>query len=189
MAADGTGGSVYSWEGGNWSAPQLVDQIQGDDDGFTSMSCPTTTFCAAGAQLGYVYMYSEGLWSPGVHIDSSSSGGLAVSCTKADYCFAADGNGSVYTYAVGRWTHTSTITREKTFGLSTLSCPSKSFCVAGGISGKAAVVFTLSDGRWSKAHVLKLDVDNDDALGLAVSCSSAKFCMAADSSGYSYLLH
>lgn len=78
MAADGNGGGAYSWNDGYWPTAQVVDQIQGDQDGFTSMSCPTTSFCAAGAQLGYIYIYSNGLWDPGVQIDSSSPAGLGL---------------------------------------------------------------------------------------------------------------
>src|SRR5271155_5046028 len=41
-----TGGNAYFWDGSQWSTPQAIS----DQVAFSSVSCPTTRFCAAGGQ-------------------------------------------------------------------------------------------------------------------------------------------
>jgi hypothetical protein len=185
MAADGTGGEVYSWQDGSWAAAQQVAGTS-DSDAFSSMSCPTQSFCAAGAQGGIAFTYANEVWGSGTTLDPGEHSYLDISCPAPGRCVAASGDRKIFTFAGGRWQSNGTL--ASTGDVVSLSCPTIAFCAAGLISGKAAEVVTFSGGRWTSPVVLAKDVDNEDSYGMSLSCASSRSCMAAATNGKSYVL-
>jgi hypothetical protein len=88
---------------GVWSAPTNIDR----GEYFTSLSCPSATFCAAvgGSE---VLTYNGTSWSAPTNIDDGGYIGHWVSCSSATFCVAIsyDGPGVSYarTYNGKSWT-------------------------------------------------------------------------------------
>jgi hypothetical protein len=53
-----------------WSNGQLIDS---DASGLSSISCTSSSFCVAVADLGYEFTYSDRSWSGGQQIDAIES--------------------------------------------------------------------------------------------------------------------
>ena len=136
-----------------------------------SVSCPSTTFCAAVDNVGNVLTYNGTAWSapdsidPGVRLNG-------VSCYSAAFCMAVGDSGDALSYN-GTWSFASDI--DGSFGLTSISCPSATFCVA--VDGNSQA-FTYSASTWSSATFLS------GSSGLSsVSCPSVSFCAAVDNVG------
>ena len=63
----------------------------------TSVSCPTTSFCAAVDLKGNALTYHSGTWSPPENVTGPCLS--SVSCTTATFCIAVDGGGNALTYS------------------------------------------------------------------------------------------
>jgi hypothetical protein len=63
--------------------------------------------------------------------------------------------------------------------MTTISCGSTTFCVAGGASDNVRFLVTYNGKRWSKP----LNADPEGTGFDSISCASAKFCMAVDTEG------
>jgi hypothetical protein len=120
---------IYS--GGSWSAPQTID---GSGDQFTSVSCPSPSFCVAVDEKGDALTYNGHSWSAPVHVASAAQPTEleAVSCASPSFCAAVgqtnDERGDGLTYNGRSWSAPTTIDPDS--GLHSVSCPSTSFCVA-----------------------------------------------------------
>jgi serine/threonine protein kinase len=160
--------AVASWSGGQQIATAA---------GLVSVSCATTAFCAAVDSGGSVYTYSGGSWSKPRPL---SSGPLAwVSCPTADSCVAAsDGGDTVYAYSGGSWSSPSHLIGDdgKQAHLTSVSCPTPSFCMATG--GRDA--YAYSGSSWSQGVLLQ---DGSSSKFTSISCPSTAFCAAVDSGG------
>lgn len=93
-------GQIAAYNGTQWSAPVPVDP----GNYVASLSCPSTTFCAAvdgllpagfsgGNDSGDVFLYNGTSWSPARNIDGT---GIlqSISCPSRNFCLAVDQGGS-----------------------------------------------------------------------------------------------
>lgn len=156
-----------------WSPAALVD------DPFLagSISCASSSFCAAVDRNGNAYTYDGQAWSSARSIDPPtyvSGGGWAglgaVSCASPTFCVAVDSLGKATTYDGVSW---STPAMVDSVGLGSVSCASASFCVAAGSNTVA-----IYDGSaWRQPESIS------NAEVSSVSCVSSSFCMAVDWDG------
>jgi hypothetical protein len=160
-------GYAFERTAGTWTSGTLMDQSTG---GLQSISCPTTTFCAATDEAGNVLTYNGTVWSAPRTIEVRAVFAV-VSCSSAHFCAAvgsqpnpADtGNmGAIATFDGTSWT-----LRPTDQPLHSLSCASDGSCVALGWSDDYV---TEADGTWSA------DLAGPNNLGAAVSCVSQSFC-------------
>ena len=157
-----------------WSGGQQIATT----DALVSVSCSSTAFCAAVDAGGSVYAYSGGSWSKPRQI---STGPLSwVSCPADGSCVATGTGSTLYTYSGGTWTSPSPLVGDdgKSAHLTSVSCPTASFCVATG--GRDA--YTYSGNTWSQGVLL----EHGSSKFTAISCSSTAFCTAVDSGGSAY---
>jgi hypothetical protein len=90
---------AFTYDDGVWSAPTAIPRAP-DRGGFDvgSISCSSSSFCAAGALFeGAGAIYEGGSWTPWTELVSNTS--TLVSCPSASFCAAVDGAGQVFTYA------------------------------------------------------------------------------------------
>lgn len=124
LAVD-SGGNVYTYSGGRWSAPKQLA-----DGPLTSISCATTSFCAATGPYGRGYIDNGGSWSAPTQLidaDGNPADLRSVSCPAAGLCLAA-GKWDAYTYSAGQWARGHQIQKVSTF--TSISCPGATFCMA-----------------------------------------------------------
>jgi hypothetical protein len=154
----------------SWGAPSTIDPNTG---GLSSVSCPTTTFCAAVDSSGNALTFNGATWTKPTRLDTTGYAGnlTAVSCAPSSFCAAVDNSGNVETYNGTSW---STPVNVDINGLTSVSCPSASFCVAVDGVGKALTY----NGSWSAPT----NIDSGNGL-TSVSCPSASFCVAVDGVG------
>ena len=137
----------------------------------TSVSCPSSGFCAAVDAAGFAYIYKRGAWSAGQKIASGTSRLNSVSCPTALFCIAVAGStngtgGSTYLYSQGRWSSGKHFTTDG-YGESSVSCPAVSRCVVVGWGG----VHRYSNGVWSSQASFAGTVTS-------LTCTSIVFCVA-----------
>ncbi len=150
-----------------WSAPRTIDQ----GNSLASVSCPTTSFCAAVDSAGNLLTDTGGVWSTPQSIDGSTAL-VSIACTSASFCVADDTQGAILVEENGRWT----ISDSTNNTLGQVSCVSSSFCVADGYDGSGGNVFTWNGTSWSAPSL----VDPGYKLH-SISCTSATFCVAGAS--------
>jgi IPT/TIG domain/Divergent InlB B-repeat domain len=160
-----------------WSAPTMVDpSFLGDDLG-SSVSCPSSSFCAAVDNHGDAVTYNGTSWS-----SIASIAGLQplvdVSCTSSAFCVAVSGeSGSgedeALVYNGTSWTPYSNI--DFPGGLASVSCASSTFCVAVDSSGNA---LTYNGASWREP----VSIDSGKRID-SISCPTGSFCVAVDESG------
>jgi hypothetical protein len=112
---------------------------------------------------------SELSWSAAQKIDSTTSPyaypSLRVSCATASFCAAVDANDNAMLYNGSSWTAPASVKGSVPIRLDAVSCPSSSFCLAGG-----GEFLTYNGSSWSKPAHLELAL-------VSVSCPSASFCV------------
>jgi hypothetical protein len=177
--------------------------IQSEAPSIGSVSCPSAAYCVAVEVSGdngstpYALTWSGGSWTitslpvPG---NSDASGFLtvqSVSCPTTSFCVAVGDyettgqqeGGLLLTRSGGAWKATEAPPVPQAdygLGLYSVSCPSASFCVAG---GNGAFV-TLSGGSWtttwatSPANVVPGDSAETSSQVDAVSCPTTSYCAA-----------
>jgi hypothetical protein len=90
---------AFTYDDGVWSAPTAIPRAP-DRGGFDvgSISCSSSSFCAAGALFeGAGAIYEGGSWAPWTELVSNTS--TLVSCPSASFCAAVDAAGQAFTYA------------------------------------------------------------------------------------------
>ncbi len=137
----------------------------------TSVSCPTSRFCAAVDAAGFAYIYERGAWSSARKIAGATSILNSVSCPTASFCMAVAGStgaagGSTYLYSHGRWSIGQRFTRDG-YGESSVSCPAVSRCVVVGWGSD----HHYSNGVWSSQVSFAGPVTS-------LTCTSVAFCIA-----------
>jgi hypothetical protein len=164
------GADVRIFNGHKWSAE--VNLNAGTYIGITSISCATTTFCAAVTVGGEANTYNGHRWSPGVEIDSAagtaaqSLGLIDVSCPNKNFCAALDQAGNVYMLKNGRWTTGSPVFYGQV--MTSITCTSATFCMT---ISQVGFDYEYSGHSWTTGHVVE-----PDRLSF-VSCASSTFCM------------
>jgi RHS repeat-associated protein len=134
-----------------------------------SISCPTTTFCAAGDNAGDVLTYNGTSWTTH-HIDGTNTI-EGISCPTTTFCVAVDSDGNASVYTGTTWPTPSSI--DGTTGMWSVSCTSSSFCAAIDNSGNVIVY----SGTWATPKSV------DSHMLDRISCASALVCAAVDSNG------
>ncbi len=187
ISYDGPGVSyARSYNGKSWTTPTNIGGFGGGTGTIDSASCSSPTFCAAvGTAYGeygathYALTYNGTSWSAPTQIDNSDSGGHfdSLSCPSATFCAAVSDTGYALTYNGASWSGGTKVAPNPPGtcsiscayeGLTSVSCPSATFCAAVDYDGDA---LTYNGTSWSAPTHIGGDEDG-------VSCPSATFCVA-----------
>lgn len=155
-----------TWRNGKLAQRQVIPATSNGT--FTTVSCASTAFCAAGTNTGHLYTWRSGTWRPAAAVFPGYVAGL--SCASASYCVAVSAD------AASVWLGQSWSTPVK-LGISdadSVSCPSAGWCQVTGAGGE---VLPFTAGTPGPAHQL------GTANMTAVSCTSASFCVTAAYTG------
>jgi hypothetical protein len=166
----------------------LSSQLSPDTDEIASISCVAgTTFCGIADDSGGAYTLSGQTLSSRTQVATTSvntpNGFNTISCPSQTFCMAIDELGNTFKYSSGAW---SSITpRLGALGQTTsslqVSCTSDAFCVAAlPGAGSAEDYYVWNGTSWGSAHVL----ESTGAAITALSCTSASFCVATDTSDF-----
>ena len=190
-AAVDNGSNAFTFNGTSWSPATVIDP--GNELG--TVSCPSTSFCAAVDYGPNVVTFNGTSWSkptaidPGTHLQ-------AVSCASATFCVAIDRKGNALTFNGSTW---SAPVNADPNGLSMgeggiswpmVSCPVSDFCAA--VDGNTGNVVTFDGGGWTAPVSIDSKAANSDrepvlVFLMSVSCLSAVFCVAGDSTGDAFV--
>ncbi len=142
IAVDNDGGFL-EWNGMVWTPPVVFDTYQVvNKTALESVSCPTPSFCAAGDVLGNALTFDGVAWTSPTPIDPDTESIDAVSCASATFCVAGIAStggtysGYVSYYDGTTWSAPAPVDtagpgNSSPGNLSTISCPSITFCAAG----------------------------------------------------------
>jgi len=142
-------------------------------------------------QSGYAARYDGTTWSRPAALPSADGGEPdSVSCPTARFCLAVDARDSAtLVYKNSRWSSGGTIPDRQT-GMASVSCPASDFCAA--VDGQGGNVVTFDGTTWTTP----VTVDTKAAHSLngpvliflmSVSCPSATFCVAGDTTGDAFV--
>ena len=163
VAVDGTG-SVFTFNGTNWSAAAPVD----GQTPIVALSCgPSSSLCVAIDGSGNAITFNGTSWSAPLVI--GRSGLDSVSCASSSFCIAVDGSGNEISFDGTGWSAPAPVAKA---ALAAVSCASSSFCLA--VTSKSDLL-TLGtvDGfpqALVKLHTSKATVHRDRFLYLSLSC-------------------
>ncbi len=152
-ASDANALNLLTFNGASW---KIVTEKK--FTGFPwALSCPTSSFCVLGqgvpyAAKGSVLVYNGTKWTGPDLANYKPAGLMAVSCASASFCVAGStgvlepsspskakpkkSSGSIYYYDGGKWSAPTALDPD---GIVSISCPSRSFCVALDGSGRALI--------------------------------------------------
>jgi hypothetical protein len=188
LAADNNG-SVWRYDGSNWtSAPSPVAPHSSSWQGVVSVACTSPTFCVAAASSstaggGGLALFDGSTWTAPQSVGGDSSFST-VGCSSPTFCVAVDSpdhgpdntaffNGTSWTLQTG--------VLPNAYG--PLTCGlSANFCAVNDEYGPVNYLGYVDffDGKaWTSSSVDS--IQNDPVV--AVSCTSATFCAAADANG------
>ncbi len=171
-ASIGATGPIKDYSNGTWSS------VITSASGFSTVSCVSSSFCAAADYSGLAYVFNGTRWTNGTEVDANKYGIVALSCATPSFCVGVDHYGDAYQFNGRRWSGPRTI--DPIAGLDTVSCPTVDFCLAGDIDGHVVI---YHDGTWSPPYTIDTNHDN----GLMVSCGSASLCVAVDDGGKAFV--
>jgi hypothetical protein len=131
-------GRAMMYDGSTWSAPEVIDSTP--ISFMTAVSCPSSTFCAAVDSAGNIIGYNGATWAAPVSINGGAEL-TSVSCTSSTFCVSVDNDtyaNGVYVGGSGEIIQTpgaaaGTVLPIDTndSDLTSVSCATTSFCVAG----------------------------------------------------------
>ena len=196
VAVDADDSAVFLFNGRTWRpAPSINDPAPSTRTGMASVSCSSPTFCAA-VDYGPDAVTFNGT-SGGKPAAIDPGGYLqAVSCASARFCVAIDRRGNAFTFNGSTWSRP---VNADPNGLSmgeggiswpVVSCPASNFCSA--VDGAGGNVVTFNGSTWSAP----VTVDSQAAKSasepvlkflMSVSCPSARFCAAGNSTGDAFI--
>lgn len=161
------GGVSTSAASSGWSASSYFSA----PGGFDSISCLSSTFCAATGIKGQAVTYNGTSWS-GVIFNNLNLG--SVSCGSTSFCLV-DSYATKVIYNGTSWTGYVDVNANYT-----ASCLSSTYCI--GISGNAWGIF--SNGSWALQTNSNHQTQIIDTGNLQnISCASVSFCAADDTLG------
>ena len=147
----------------------------------SSVSCPSTGFCAAVDDTGEAFTWNGTTWSTGEDIDSTAGSNMndqlaSVSCASSSFCVAGDDLGDVYTFNGSTWSAADQLnpSDSSTSVSFSVSCPTTTFCMA--VDGNANY-YVYNGSSWSQPQVINSSSLNPTTIG-EVSCANATFCEA-----------
>jgi hypothetical protein len=148
---------------------------------FSSVSCPTTAFCAAVDDTGAVFTWNGKAWSKGTAIDATATTNMSdqlasVSCASSSFCVAGDDLANAYTFNGSTWSaadqlNSSNSSPSVSFSV---SCPTTTYCMA--VDGNVNY-YVYNGTSWSQPQVINSDSLNPTTIG-EVSCATPSFCEA-----------
>ncbi len=167
-----------------WTKPVAVDERGG---GLTAISCPSKALCVAVDAKGNVVTSthptrrSAAAWrSTGARVGQSG-----IECASVSLCVAYHGQtlftSTDATGAAAAWPGANL---DRSGRLTSVACPSSTFCVAGDDSGDILTTSEPGGGAsaWLSAAVDPAAHDGQGSI-YAVSCPSTHFCAAVDDQG------
>lgn len=195
------GASIATWNGVTWrdqalpAAPNRGENIQ-----WGPVACASSTFCVAGGSyFGRWSSYAEAevaTWNGRKWRDYELAAKLnvfnadtdSVACVSPSFCVAAGNytsqtNSPTYSGAFvatwnGRaWRDHALTGGPGNLGVTSVSCASATFCVAG--DGGGAYVWTWNGTHWIGHNFASLNKYGNNGID-SVSCVSAVFCLAGD---------
>jgi hypothetical protein len=195
-------GRAARYDGSAWSTPATIDPGQK----LSAISCASPTFCVAVDGAGHALTYNGSVWAAPLTVDPG--GALtSISCPTTSYCLAVDDLGNAVTWSGSAWSRPTSITTPGgSWHLGPVSCPTAGFCAVAyaypdgeeclepGPSGfsddgsPGADGMLVSDGgQWGQPQLLtQTQCQYHEGVELpfvtSVSCASASFCLALDSS-------
>jgi hypothetical protein len=136
--------SVSHFDGSTWSTPTKIAPSGVDDSDTVTVSCPTTTFCAAHDQENNVYTLGGGSWSERTHLGGRVHGDIrGLSCASSTSCTVSFGQykdvGKVARWNGSTWKTSQALPAGYTGFPQTLSCPTNSVCYLTDLNGTAWV--------------------------------------------------
>jgi hypothetical protein len=177
--------NVMVYNGSTWSAPQSVDPQNGAS--FFSVSCPTTSFCLAVDGNSNFTAYNGTTWSSAQPVDPNSndltSELTSVSCASATFCVASDGADDSITYNGTAWGQPQTMNTPggQQPVVPYIGCATTTLCLGvGSINDTSEYLVTYNGSNWSSPVPAQSSPDEY----IAVSCSSAPFCMVLEAGGH-----
>ncbi len=147
----------------------------------SSVSCPSTGFCAAVDDTGEAFTSNGATWSQGDDIDSTAGSNMndqlaSVSCASSSFCVAGDDLDDVYTFNGSTWSAADQLNpSDSSASVSfSVSCPTTSFCMA--VDGNDNY-YVYNGSSWSQPQVINSSALNPTTIG-EVSCANPTFCEA-----------
>jgi hypothetical protein len=144
VGVDATGSAFYYT--GDWQPASSINSSASPTTKYrNAVACSTNTSCVAAQNPGQIALYDGTQWSLPVDIDAANYI-AAISCPSAGFCAAVDGllpagfgtgteSGQVFLYNGLTWSAARNI--DGAGILQSISCPTKSFCVAVDQGGNA----------------------------------------------------
>jgi hypothetical protein len=192
MAVD-TAGDAFVFNGHRWSAPVHFDSTpsNGDTSGPSSVSCSSPTSCMVVDGDGYALRWNGSAWVTPVDVTPPLL--HAVSCSAENWCLAMDSNSYASTWNGRTWTGPRFVDPESMavsqkasttpvswgqgdFGLLSVSCASRTFCVAIDDAGYAV---SFNGTSWSPPVSIGPGLENQDM----VACAAPELCVATSNGG------
>jgi hypothetical protein len=168
--------------GGDNSGVQVINVKVDGSVRLNVVSCPTPTWCAAGAADGKVVVYNTGTWSKPKRVFPVGDSVDGISCPTTTFCMAVSYLGGYSTLSKGAWSAPATLGGQIGLGV---SCSTSTFCMVETDAWGNLEVW--QKGSWSASF----DGFDDAHGGLGqtsgpVSCvpGSTKSCMYADNVDY-----
>jgi hypothetical protein len=195
VAVDVAGNVVSSTDPAGLASAWRVARV--DSDALKAVSCPSASLCVVVDGAGHALTSTDPAGGPGAWVAATVDGHplLTLSCASATLCVAGDDSGNVVSSAdpaggAGAWSlaHVDTAIAQCTnpsgtypcqSWLSSISCLSQSFCVAGDVNGSA--VMTSSDPNGG-ASAWTFTPDGANA-PLALSCPTVSLCVGGGTGG------
>jgi hypothetical protein len=178
---------------GHWSKRHPM-AIGYNEQWGSGLSCVGSHFCmrVGAAETGTyetptgVYsIYNGTSWSAEAPIRGLVANETSVSCGNPTLCVAYDTGGSPDVAIFNGRTWSKVRSLGRTVLPVSASCAGPSFCMVIDATGQA---FTYWNRTWSAPQTTD-QVDGTSVTMVAVTCTSAWYCLAADSAGYTVRLH
>jgi hypothetical protein len=185
VGSGGAAGGAVTYNGTSWTASI---NIGGAGLRLDSVSCPSATFCAAvgnnGSYGGYAVTYNGTSWSAPTHSGPDNNGNSHVSCSSAKFCaaaFYAFAGSYVQTYNGTSWAAPTKVGAREVLPLSSVSCPSATFCVVVGNNGSGGGYALTYNGTSWVGRTVDTGYTGEFRGLNSVSCPSTSFCEAVSS--------
>ena len=166
VAVEKDDGGVWMFDGTDWTEDEDVTP-----DGSDAVTCSSPSWCVLSDYRTEIQTYDGTGWSRPLTIDHVGFV-RGLSCSSSTFCMAVDDHGAGIVYDGSSWTRANT--RE--LWLQSVSCPTDGHCEASSLY--IGDVLSYRDG-WGASTFLESRAGQP----AAVSCASARFCMAVDTYG------
>ncbi len=184
IEAGTVGWSTTPATGSSWKYESLGSNT------LNSISCPTSTFCAAVDNAGNLVTSTNPTGGASAWSKADIDGTTAlkgISCPTSSFCAAVDSTGNLLTSTnptggASAWSKTNI---DATNTLNSISCATSAFCAAVDSTGHALTSTSPTGGAsaWTSTTA------DASASLTSVSCGSAAFCVAVDNTGHATVFY